>query len=71
MLDFIYLTLKLLLNFCMKTFRFCHIYTRRYYGRHYIALPKSVNDYSCMGIRYAKLFEAAKSMLKSGDSRAV
>ena len=27
--------------------------------------------YSCMGIRYAKLFEAAKSMFKSWDSRAV
>ena len=26
---------------------------------------------SCMGIRYAKLFEAAKSMFKSCDSRAV
>ena len=23
------------------------------------------NDHSCMGIRYAKLFEAAKSMFKS------
>ena len=27
--------------------------------------------YSCMGIRYAKLFEAVKSMFKSCDSRAV
>ena len=26
---------------------------------------KSVNHYSCMGIRFAKLFEAAKSMFKS------
>ena len=28
-------------------------------------------QYSCMEIRYAKLFEAAKSMFKSLDSRAV
>ena len=27
--------------------------------------------YPCMGIRYAKLLEAAKSMFKSCDSRAV
>ena len=30
-----------------------------------------LNWYSCMGICYAKLFEAAKSMFKSCDSRAV
>ena len=27
--------------------------------------PESLVYYSCMGIRYAKLFEAAKSMVKS------
>ena len=31
----------------------------------------SVIEHSCMGIRYAKLFEAAKSTFKSWDSRAV
>ena len=29
------------------------------------------SNYSCMGIRYAKLFEATKSMFKSWDSHAV
>ena len=29
------------------------------------AMVETLNNYSCMGIRYAKLFEAAKSMFKS------
>ena len=33
--------------------------------------PESLVYYSCMGICYGKLFEAAKSMFKSWDSRAV
>ena len=34
-------------------------------------LQAALNLHSCMGICYAKLFEAAKSLFKSLDSRAV
>ena len=42
-----------------------------WYVRQVMAIMTYSKGNSCMGIRYAKLFEAAKSMFKSSDSRAV
>ena len=38
---------------------------------HRINVEREEMSYSCMGICYAKLFEAAKSIFKSCDSHAV
>ena len=65
MLDSIYhMTNTLKSHFRRKNVIALSLCTQRCYGRHNVSL-KSINHYSCMGIRYAKLFEAAKSMFKS------
>ena len=47
-------------NFSRKKVIILSLCTQRCYGRHNVP-RKSVNHYSCIGIRYAKLFEAAKT----------
>ena len=65
MLDYIYhMTNTLKSHFWRKNLIILSLCTQRCYGRHTVS-RKSINQYSCMGIRYAKLFEAAKSMFKS------
>ena len=65
MLDYIYyVTNTLKSHFWRKNLIILSLCTQRCYGRHTVS-RKSINHYSCMGISYAKLFEAAKSMFKS------
>ena len=54
------MTVKILkLHVWCENVKIFPLFTQRYNRRQYVSL-KSVNHYSCIGIRYAKLFEAAK-----------